>query len=288
MCKVQWFGILLVLLVPAWGHAQSTQRDDLRVLVERVTDNRSTEGGFNKCELSLNFLGDEVAESAGIARIALARAVDDTGRNLLQPDKAEFSSFEKKSQGALSLDRAVEILNPSRNARTVSRIEGTVDLYQPSKDKDAIVHVPGFMEQPGTPLATDVLGKYGIELTYMTKEAMEQMEKQKAESGLEAAGQKMGEAFGELFAGMFGGLIGEAGHQMIFSIRDPQKRIIEMKFMADGKDISTRWSSNAGKEGISQYGFEQMPATDTELVLFLGTPKSIRQLPFVVENVPLP
>lgn len=144
------------------------------------------------------------------------------------------------------------------------------------------------MSQPGTPLAVGVLEKYGIRLVYLAKEALEQLNKEKAEGGLDAAGQKMGESFGELFAGLFGGLIGETGHQLIFSAHDPGKRILQMKFMAEGKEISHRWPSDAGNEGISRYGFEQMPSATTELVLFLGTAEAIRQIPFAVENVPLP
>lgn len=46
------------------------------------------------------------------------------------------------------------------------------------------------MSQPGTPLAVGVLEKYGIRLVYLAKEALEQLDKEKAEGGLDAAGRK--------------------------------------------------------------------------------------------------
>jgi hypothetical protein len=134
------------------------------------------------------------------------------------------------------------------------------------------------------------LDKYGIQLLYLTKETYEAKKREiqaQQKAGAEAAGQKLGEAFGDLFKGMFGGMMSDSKDSIQLYIKDPDKRVIGLKFVdGQGKPLKTResWSS----PDFKNTGLDAPPPPDTQLIIQLATPASVKSYPFKVENIPLP
>ena len=58
-----------------------------------------------------------------------------------------------------------------------------------------------------TPFVLDTLKKYGVELTYLTKESYEAKKKQLQAQPKDTAGGAMSQGLGDMFSGMFSGMM---------------------------------------------------------------------------------
>ncbi len=162
--------------------------------------------------------------------------------------------------------------------------------FNPTEANGGLLTIKDILKHPAEPVHNALLASNGIELLYLTREAYE-AKKQELEAqqkaGTDAASQKMGEAFSGMFRGMFGGMMSDSKNSIQLYIKDPQKRVMDLKFVdAQGHSLKSgnRWS--AGE--FSTTGFDAPPPPDTRLVVQLATPEAVRSYPFKVENVPLP
>jgi|GEM_PF-1192936 len=281
----------LVATIPVAAQTGGKTPTPLQASVGEVSDNRTT-GSFNsECKVELKFTGDAAADAGSVRQVRLTEAVDELGRDLIPKTDDEVSSRSFDSghfSGALKTE--VKLRNPSRNAASIKILQGQVELFNPTEANGGLLTIKDVLKTPAEPVPNPTLAKYGIQLMYLTKQTYEAKKKeieaqQKAAAG--NAGQKMGEAFGELFKGMFGGMMSDSKNSIQLYVKDPEKRVIGLKFVdGQGKALKSResWSSNDFKST----GFDAPPPPDTQLVVQLATPESVKSYPFKVENIPLP
>jgi hypothetical protein len=280
---------LFVLLLPCAAQQVS---NDLMVSASDVVDTRTTGSVRGECKVSLLLTGDAASDALGVRKINVTKALDSLDRNLVPRSgyKIQNEPIDLTRQSSV-LKATLSVCNPSRNASTIKLIEGEIELFMPTEANGAIVHLPGILSAPGRASDHPALKKYGIEITYLTKEAYEankkQMEEQQSKAALEAGG-----VFAENFVGIMRGMFGEMGsgnakNALIFLIQDPEKRIMEIELRdAEGHALTSRMRMSSGP--LRKLSFDVPPPANAQLLVYLSTPESSKSYPFRLEQIALP
>jgi hypothetical protein len=269
-----------------------------------VKDTRRTDGFFNKLEVELKLLGDVLSDAKGL-RITVAKAVDETGRDLVDPKTAETEFKEVDSSQGGTIKVEIQLKNPARMANAVKEITGTVELFVPKRDPASTVAVPSFLRNAGKPIVSPTLKAAGIEIIAWTKEQYEarkkiEEEKQKrAEAerripGAKQEGEDIGDALAQGLTKMFGGLLSSFAemneNSIAFQISDESSKLVGIEFEdAAGKPISRGGRMTIGGQPRTQiYEFENKLPDTTRIKLFVLTARSMTKVPFKLLDVPLP
>ena len=265
--------------------AASAQTPSIQVNVGDVTDNRTT-SPFSECKVQLKFTGDAAADAQSVRRVQLAEATDSTGRDLIPKGDDEMAShFMGFGQSGGTLSTEVKLRNPSRNATAIKMLKGQVELFNPTTANGGILTIKNILQRPAEPVQNPALAKYHIQLMYLTKAAYEA--KKKEIGSQQNSGQQLGEAFGQLFKGMFGGMVSDSKNSIQLYIQDPDKRILDLKFL-DGQGNSLKSSQSFSTDSFRSTDFQSPPPPDTEVQIQLATPESLKAYSFQVENIALP
>ena len=282
----------LLLALPLAGLAQTAPKAPtaIQASVGDVTDSRTTSAFNSECKVELRFTGDAAADAGTVRQVRLIEATDEVGRDIVpKADDNSSMNFFGNNHSSGTLTTEVKLRNPSRNATIIKIIKGEVELFSPTEANGGVQIIKDILAHPAEPVQNPALSKYGIQVMYLTKESYEAKKKEleAKDSAGDAAGQKLGEAFGSMFSGMFGGMMSNAKNSITLYVKDPDKRVISLKFTdAQGKPLKTSqsWSANE----FRNTGLDAVPPADTRLVIQLATPESLKTCPFQVENIPLP
>jgi len=270
-----------------------------------VEDRRRSDGFFNRLSVKLKLNGPELAAAKAI-RVLVATAVDDTGKNLINP-KEEKAEFKDKS-GFEETEATVEfeLLNPERRAASIKSLAGTIEVYVPPNDPRAVLTFPGFQRSIGKSLSNPALKSAGVEVTVWDKRTFDAAKKTeeariKAEfdqrakkaqetGGLTDAASLLAEGLMRAFGSMFSSFAEMGENDVSFYVKDPEKKLIEIEIQDDkGKALERGGRMTIGGDPrtvIIEFK-EKLPPT-ARLRLFLLTPKSIVKVPFSVQSIALP
>lgn len=274
----------------------ATAVSQVRVLPGDIKDTRTTAGFFAGLEIELKVLGDLLADAKAI-RLSVTSAVDETGRDIVNPKEAatEFNELDEGEQSTAKL--TVKLKNPARQATTVREIAGELEIFVPRRDPSSTVTVENIRRATGSPIASPSLRAAGIEVTMWTKQQYEarrkaEEEKLKAEKAKAPAGA--GEALGEALAKVFGGLLGSfeemSEHSIAMQVKDPGARLVGIEFQdSRGSRIGGGRMSFGGREDQTRiYDFSEKLPDTARVKLYVLTPKAIVKTPFKLRDVPLP
>jgi len=280
--------LVIFLALPMVAIAQTEEKSapQIQVNVGDVTDNRTTSAFNSECKVELKFIGDAAADAQSVRRVQPTEATDTTGRDLVPKANDENSSRPfgfGQSSGALSTE--VKLRNPSRNATAIKILMGRVELFNPTEANGGRLTIKNILQHPAEPVENPSLAKYHIQLIYLTKEAYDA--KKKEIESHQNGDQKLGEAFGQLFKGMFGGMVSDSKDSIQLYIGDPDKRIIDLKFV-DGQGKPLKSNQSWSTDSFKSTSFESPPPPDTQLNIQLATPESLKTYSFEVENIALP
>ena len=278
--------LAIFLALPIAANAQEQSPPPIQVSVGDVTDNRTTGAFSSECKVELKFTGDAAADAQSVRRVQLTEATDTTGRDLIpKKDDENSSHFMNFGQSSGTLSTEVKLRNPSRNATAIKMLKGQVELFNPTEANGGLLTVKGILQHPAEPVQNPALAKYHIQLMYLTKEAYDA--KKKEIESKQNGDQKLGEAFGQLFKGMFGGMVSDSKDSIQLYISDPDKRIIDLKFV-DGQGNPLKNNQSWSTDNFRSTSFESPPPPDTQLKIQLATPESLKTYSFQVENIALP
>lgn len=277
---------LMLLATPAISADAATP--SARVTLGDITDTRTTGQFFAGLKVELKLSGDAVFDAYGIGKPVFTIAKDDTGRSLIKEDKRESLLWEMQPRREKSANETVsgELTNPSRKATSIS-MQGTVPVYAPSLDPASVVNIPDITTAYGKPMTTT---QPEFTLTVLDKtsaEAFSKAREDKKKADAAAAGNMVNSAFGQMF-GLGGGM---QPNDIQFRVKDPAGFLVRIEVIgADGKplDTSSRSKFTSDGEDVYTYSFHQPLAKGTGLRLYYGTAKSLQQVPFSIENQPLP
>ncbi|HUA38279.1 MAG TPA: hypothetical protein VMA35_07745 [Candidatus Sulfopaludibacter sp.] len=277
--------LTVFLALPMVAKAQTPSTPSIQVNVGDVTDNRTT-GPFSECKVELKFTGDAAADAQSVRRVHLAEATDTAGRDLIPKKNDEMAShFMGFGQSSGTLSTEVKLRNPSRSATAIKMLEGSVELFNPTEANGGLLTVKGVLQHPAEPVQNAALAKYHIQLMYLTKAAYDAKKKEIASQP--NGDQRLGEAFGQLFKGMFGGMVSDSKNSIQLYISDPDKRIVDLKFV-DGQGNPLKSFQSFSTDSFRSTDFQSPPLPDTQLKIQLATPESLKTYSFQVENIALP
>jgi hypothetical protein len=265
--------------------ASSAKPARYTVTAGEVTDRRRNDGNFASLEIELKLGGDGLEAVQG-ARAVVRKAVDDTGRSLLQENR-QSNDFQKPSGETPGLK--IELKNPARRAATLKEVSGQVELFVPDRDAASTVKVDRFLSRLDRPIASPALKAAGAEVMVVSRKMYDEEKKKDEErrkkeaEGAGIAGA-MAQAFGSLFSGMFGE-IGE--NDLLIKVDDENKKVFAIEAAdASGKKIDNRGTMQTSGFWILSYG-EKLPP-DATLKIYLMTPRALVSTPFALKDVTLP
>lgn len=269
----------------------------ITVTVASLFDRRTS--GFPSPELSIALaLQGEDAGGVLKARARVTRAVDDTGKSLVEASaqRGGESSDWQTSRGSEPPQPRIDLASPARKAKTLTAFEGVLETYSPSRDPAATVTIDRILTRMNKAIASPGLAGQHIKLQVLSKAALEK-EKQQAEDKKKAEAAKKGakpgeesvadaatEALLKIFERLFL-YVGE--HDLILKVDDPQSKIFSFDLAAaDGKPVHSY-----GTNEVEGYRIVRMFAPipeGTSLLVRLKTLKASGETPFAFADVKLP
>ena len=243
-----------------------------------VKDTRTTGKFFAGLEVELKLIGDGVDSIKGI-RTNLATVSDDTGKDLIDPEKVkkEFEEFNQFGHGQNSV--TLRLKNPSRKAAKITKLDGSLELFLPSKDPQANVTVAKLKSLLGKPLESPALKAAGIELTVLDKAANDKQKAAEKEKAATDPKQMMGQ--------MFGSFMSVNENDLVFKINDPKKKLVSYQLQdTSGKKISNNGSMFTDNTKIINYS-SPLP-DDAQLAIFILTDKALVKIPLKMDAIALP
>lgn len=297
--------LLFLLVIPASLIINATASAQVRVLEGSVNESRRNDGFSSVLQVDLKVVGDVLKDAKGI-RVTVERAVDETGKNLLDEKKAEKDFKEISLQGENRTKLSLELKPSERKAAVIKEISGFLEIFLPTKDPKSVITVAGVMKGAGKPLVNPALKAAGLEVTVWTREQFEvrkkaeeerirkEQEEKRKKGGaqpMEELGELLVAGLSKLFGGMFGGFDELSENSIVLTVKDPNAKLLGIEFEdAKGKALKTGRSSSSGSQDGRTSVFDlDEKLTDTARVKFaILTPASISKVPFKLVNVALP
>lgn len=277
----------------------------VRVLEGSVNESRRNDGFSSGLQVDLKVVGDVLKDAKGI-RVIIERAVDETGRNLLDEKKVEKDFKEINLEGENSTKLRLELKPSERKAAVIKEISGYLEIFLPAKDPKSVITIADVMKGAGKPLVNPALTSAGLEVTVWTREQFEarrkaeeerirkEQEEKRKKGGaqpMEELGELLVAGLSKLFGGMFGGFDELSENSIVLTIKDPNDKLLGIEFEdAKGKPLKTgRSSSSGGQDGRTSVFDLDEKLTDTARLKFaVLTPASVSKVPFKLVNVALP
>jgi hypothetical protein len=267
------------------------------VELDEITDNRVSEGDVvGSCELKLKLTGNGI-DKAAAARVLVKEARDDQGNDLKEdPISSDFTPRDYNN-GSLQVGMNI----PARSASSV-RVKGTVELFVPTRDPNAIVKIDKALAKLDAPLASKSLKASKVEVTLLSPggyKTLMQSRKitEKDIAAIREEGKKRGVSEKEIeamigFAQAMDSMDADVpdGAVILSGTKAAFDRIYRVEILgADGKplDVNSRSTSTRGENTIMMLQPNSPPPAGAALQIYLVTDKSRMSFPFEV-SVPLP
>ncbi len=290
---------------PQPAEGQKPAADKVSVMVVEIKDSRTTGKFFAGMEVKVKILGDPLTDAIG-TRFLLDTAIDNTGRNLIG-EKTQESDFNEVESDENTAEIEIKLKNPVRQATTIQELSGSVELFIPDRDPNALATIANVSKSLGVPLNSPALKAAGIEIIIwnkgqfearkkaeearLKKEMEEKAKKADAASSEEASGEALAEGLMKMFGGLFNSFAQMDDDDIAFQIADPNRRLVKIAFeTARGKPLHTggRMSMGSDKNRTIIYSLEDPLPNTAQVKIYILTPKATIKTPFKLTNVPLP
>jgi hypothetical protein len=251
-----------------------------QVSVSEISDKRTTGKFFAGLDIKLSVVGAGVADSKGLRRVRLDKAIDDTGRNLLREERFVKTAFDAEivSPKGDALDLELSLANPSRQAKTVQEISGYAELHTPQKDPKSVLIFGPLSSLYGKklPLPAALAGKLGI--IPVNKALYEEMRKANASA---TDGGDLVKALRQMFSGTMD------AEALGFIVNGDMNEIVAIDVTdAQGKSLQRQGRFTSG--GLTAINFPGGPAPSSLIKVYLATPQSVVKVPIQLKSISLP
>jgi hypothetical protein len=265
-------------------------QSNVSVELDEVTDNRMSEGMLSGgCELRVKLNGTGVDKAAG-ARIVVKDARDDLGNALFEAPMSNDFSPRDNNSGMLQFS----LKQPARAASSV-KIKGTVELFVPARDPNAVVKLDKALAKLDAPFSSKALKAAKVDLTPLSRGGYSTLMKSrkltdKDIEAIRAEGKKHGAPEKEVeamigFAKAMEGMDADApeGAVILSGKKADFDRIFRVEIIGgDGKpvDVGSRSTSTRGEDSIMTMQPNAPPPANAALQFYLLTDKSRLSFPF--------
>lgn len=281
--------LLLLSLVSLAVRAQS----GVGVEVDEVVDNRmAAEMMVGSLDLRVKLTGNGL-DKATAARIVVKEARDDKG-NTLEASRmnADFTPRDY-NMGMLS----ASVASPARAASSVT-LKGTVELFVPGRDPNAVVKIDKALSKLDAPLSNPKLKSAKVALTPLSRDGYSAWQKKHKldEAQIRALGKERGvdEKEIQMAIEMSKALEGldsvPEGSVILAGASSDFERIFRVEILgSDGKPVDTgsRSTSTRGEDSVMTLQPNSPPPENAALQVYLLTSKSKMSFPFELKvNLP--
>lgn len=300
--------LLFLFVILASLSLNSTASAQVRVLEGSVNETRRNDGFSSGLQVELKVVGDALKDAKGI-RVIVEKAVDETGKNLLEEKKAEKDFKEIRLQGENNTKLSLSLKPSERKASVIGEISGYLEIFLPTKDAKSVITVANIMKGAGKPLADAALKEAGLEVTIWTREQYEvrkkneeerlrkEQEEKRKKGGtepMEELGELLVAGLGKIFGGMFGGFEELSENSIVMTIKDANAKLLGVEFEdANGKPLKTGGSSSTGsfrnpEMKTSVFDLDEKLPDTARIKFAVLTSASVSKVPFKLTNVALP
>lgn len=280
---------LWIVLLFSFASTGRTDPPQIQVSAGDIKDSRpsSNEPGGMKVELKLAAVS--LPDDAKGFRVAITKAVDDTGLDLCTSESTapEFKNIKAIKSFELKLK------NPARKATTIKELTGTVELLVPKNDPTCSIVLDHFEKHMNVPVESDALKSAGVDVVPRTGRQYEAREQKNQAEGMKAASQeqrKRMQAFASRPSNMRMdpndiAVSIEAGNNKVvgFEFRDESNKTIQ----PSGSGVSYRQDGPRFERALT-YHFNAPLPEKAKLVILLATPGALVKVPFTLTDIPLP
>jgi hypothetical protein len=286
--------LLALALVLFSNAAAAQQAAKVDVAVRQVNDRR-TNGHFAQLGITLELPKVKSSEVAA-SRVLITSAIDDSGRDLRDPEarEPELESNQRMSRGApddaaMPVTVSVVLKNPDRKAAKVTEIRGEIELFMPSRDANSTAEVPKFVSTSGKPIAHKALKANGIEISLLTAAQIEAEKKRLAAAKKKEYAELgySGDDLANVLSSFLESLLGVEETEFLARIKDPNKRIQDISYIdAAGEVKMVMMREEEGLVYLSTWAGK--PQADWKMRVNMKTAKNVVRYAFALNDVPLP
>lgn len=284
--------LALALLVLA-DAAAAQQAAKVDVAVQQVNDRR-TNGHFAQLNITLE-LPKVKSSDVAASRVLITSAVDDSGRDLRDPEAAE-PELETNRMGmgapdATPMPATVSVLlkNPERKATKVREVRGEIELFMPSKDANSVAEIPKFVSMSGKSLAHKALKANGVEISLLSAAQIEAEKKRRAEAKKKEYEELgfSGDDLANMLTSFLESLFGVEESELLARIKDPNKRIQQISYVDAAGDVKPVMMRD--EEGLIHLStWAGTPQADWKMRVSMKTAKNVVRYAFALNDVALP
>lgn len=249
-----------------------------------VSDQRTTGQFFAELGVDIKLLGDDASDVKSL-HIDIDKAEDDTGKNLIDPQRVErgYQEINQYSGNKIKL----VLKNPARKANTFN-LSGLLTAIVPSKDPASKIVVNNIFSNPGSALKHPSLAAAKISFSVMTKADVEKAAEEEKKKAEEASKKQIASGgMAEMFQNAFGGGNFLGANDLQYKIVDPEGKLVTFRLLkSNGEEVNRSSYMTSGESRTYSYT-ETIPA-DSVLEIIIATEKSLQKVPFNFTNVFLP
>ncbi|HYI13066.1 MAG TPA: hypothetical protein VEK57_28730 [Thermoanaerobaculia bacterium] len=282
----------LVLFTVAAAAQEKSKPVD--VAVKQVNDRR-TNGHFAQLAISLELPKVPTLEVAA-SRVLISRAVDETGRDLLDPEAQEpeletnhRAGLGGKADPSTPVTVSVTLKNPDRKATKVKEVRGEIELFMPGKDASSVAEIPKFLSLAGKPLTHKALKANGVEIALLTTAQVEAEKKKRADAKKKEYAEMgfAGEDLENMIKSFMESLLGVQESELLARVKDPKGRIQEISYVDAAGDVKPVMMRD--EEGMTLLStWAGKPEPDWKMRISMKTSKNVVRYAFALNDVALP
>ncbi|HYK04643.1 MAG TPA: hypothetical protein VE974_23020 [Thermoanaerobaculia bacterium] len=286
--------LLALALILFSNAAAAQQAAKVDVAVRQVNDRR-TNGSFSHLMIALDLPQMKSSEVAA-SRVLITSAVDDSGRNLRDPEaqEPELEANQRLSMGIkddppMPASVSVMLMNPDRKATKVRELRGEIELLMPAKDPNSVAEIPKFVSTSGKSISHRALKANGIEIALLTTAQIEAEKNRHAEAKKKEYAELgfAGEELANMLTSFLESLFGVDETELLARIKDPNKRIQQITYIdAAGEVKPVMMRDEEGLVYLSTWAGK--PQVDWKMRVSMKTSKNIVRYAFALNDVPLP
>jgi len=283
-------------LLAAVLRAQSSDVVHLEITADRILNMRTRDVGMS---LALAPTG-EAALRVRAGRLTVSHAEDDTGAVLTPQTSGKFYTVTvgraDTSRGVTAAEPiTLSLLGFAADAAKIKTLSAVLEMVVPDLDPSSVVAVPDLAGKLGAPLASPALANAGVTVVVYDKVTAMAAAAAKAPYGPQEYDSAILFGMAQLPTNIPRPRMEET--DIAVGIEDPADHLVSLELQtADGRSLrynhggtyhSSGYVGHPGRRFDTYRLLGPLPP-GARLVAWLLTPRSLVQLPFHVEGVPLP
>jgi len=261
--------------------ASTSELPSLRIAVSEISESRNSQGS-STTNLTLSIVGEGLSQDALVRQVNITKAIDSNDQPLAggrgAVSQSPLSMINRPPGGMAQPMRATVPLGVvPRGTDSIKYVEGTIEVFVPAESNGSIIRIGNIKSHLGR-VEDPTLAKYGIVFHFLGDQASE-------DEARALRAQRGG-------GGSVSSVQIDSIHGYGLFFRDPSGKLAGVQ-LQDGKGVPFQPGRGGGGGGSNSgslvaISLQSPIMDDSQLVIYVAVPESIKTVPFRVEDIPLP